>query len=93
MEFATVHGNDAIMEAAAWEKGNLKIPAVTVLTSLIAVISLTSEVLPAMYRNWFSRVRKGAFALGCDGVTLLVLSIPFVVGSFNLSNTKIESAA
>lgn len=32
--FATVHGNQAIMEAAARDKGDLKILAVTVLTSL-----------------------------------------------------------
>ena len=32
--FATVHGNQAIMEAAVKDKGNLKILAVTVLTSL-----------------------------------------------------------
>ena len=34
VEFATVHGNDAIMQAAAREKGTVKILAVTVLTSL-----------------------------------------------------------
>lgn len=32
--FATVHGNQAIMEAAGKEKGNLKVLAVTALTSL-----------------------------------------------------------
>lgn len=32
--FATVHGNQAIMEAAVKEKGNLKVLAVTALTSL-----------------------------------------------------------
>ena len=32
--FATVHGNQAMMEAAARDKGDLKILAVTVLTSL-----------------------------------------------------------
>ena len=32
--FATIHGNQAIMEAAGKEKGNLKVLAVTALTSL-----------------------------------------------------------
>ena len=32
--FATIHGNQAIMEAAVLDKGDLKILAVTVLTSL-----------------------------------------------------------
>ncbi len=34
VDLATIHGNDAIMEAAAKEKGNLKVLAVTALTSL-----------------------------------------------------------
>ena len=34
IEFATIHGNDAIMQAAAKAKGDVKILAVTVLTSL-----------------------------------------------------------
>jgi len=34
VSFATVHGNQAMMEAAAQEKGEVKILAVTVLTSL-----------------------------------------------------------
>jgi len=33
--FATIHGNQAIMEAAVKDKGDLKILAVTVLTILI----------------------------------------------------------
>ena len=34
VDLATIHGNDAIMEAAVQEKGDLKVLAVTALTSL-----------------------------------------------------------
>jgi orotidine-5'-phosphate decarboxylase len=65
--FLTVHGDRAIMEAAAAEKGPLKILAVTVLTSLdqsdlrTMGIGLPVEALVA------SRARQ-AVASGCDGV-------------------------
>lgn len=65
--FATVHGNDEILRAAAAEKNEVKILAVTVLTSLDSadLKSLgfqvdTSELV-------LSRARR-ALALGCDGV-------------------------
>ena len=65
--FATVHGNDEILRAAAAEKNEVKILAVTVLTSLdnADLKSLgfqvdTSELV-------LSRARR-ALALGCDGV-------------------------
>ena len=67
IEFATVHGNDAIMKAAAREKGTVKILAVTVLTSLdrgdLDDLGFDCDVEKLVV----SRARR-ALALGCDGV-------------------------
>ncbi|WP_347257643.1 orotidine-5'-phosphate decarboxylase [Methylocaldum sp.] len=75
VEFATVHGNDAIMEAAAKAKGNLKILAVTVLTSLdqgdLRDLGFECDV----QRLVLSRARR-ALALGCDGVISSGLEVP-----------------
>jgi orotidine-5'-phosphate decarboxylase len=66
-DFATVHGNDAILRAAAAEKGPLKILAVTVLTSLdrgdLDDLGFACDVEKLV----LSRARR-ALALGCDGV-------------------------
>jgi len=65
--FATVHGNQAMMEAAAREKGEVKILAVTVLTSLdrgdLDDLGFSCDV----GRLVLSRARRGLEA-GCDGV-------------------------
>jgi orotidine-5'-phosphate decarboxylase len=65
--FATVHGNDAILAAAASEKGPVRILAVTVLTSLdqgdLTDLGFQCEVEALV----LSRARR-ALALGCDGV-------------------------
>ncbi|QSA98841.1 orotidine-5'-phosphate decarboxylase [Methylococcus sp. EFPC2] len=77
VDFATIHGNDAIMAAAAREKGTLKILAVTVLTSLDRGdlddlgFSCDIEALVA------SRARR-ALALGCDGVISSGLEVPLL---------------
>jgi orotidine-5'-phosphate decarboxylase len=67
VEFATVHGNDAILGAACAAKGGLKILAVTVLTSLdrrdIEALGFGCEVEELV----LSRARR-ALELGCDGV-------------------------
>jgi orotidine-5'-phosphate decarboxylase len=67
VDFATVHGNDTMLAAAAREKGDLKILAVTVLTSLdrsdMAALGFDCDVEELV----LSRARK-ALALGCDGV-------------------------
>lgn len=79
VEFATVHGNDAIMEAAAREKGNLKILAVTVLTSLdrgdLTDLGFACDVQELV----LSRAKR-AFALGCDGVISSGLEAPLLRG-------------
>ncbi|MBI5446966.1 MAG: orotidine-5'-phosphate decarboxylase, partial [Deltaproteobacteria bacterium] len=65
--FTTVHGNNAIMQAAAAEKGELKILAVTVLTSLdrgdLDDLGFACDVEALV----LSRARR-ALELGCDGV-------------------------
>jgi orotidine-5'-phosphate decarboxylase len=65
--FATVHGNQAMMEAAAQEKAEVKILAVTVLTSLdrgdLDDLGFSCDV----ERLVLSRARR-AIEAGCDGV-------------------------
>ena len=65
--FATVHGNQAMMEAAAREKGEMKILAVTALTSLdrgdLDDLGFSCDV----GRLVLSRARR-AIEAGCDGV-------------------------
>ena len=65
--FATVHGNNSILEAAAENKGDVKILAVTVLTSLdrgdLDDLGFECQVEDLVY----SRAKR-ALELGCDGV-------------------------
>lgn len=65
--FATVHGNQSIMEAAAAAKGEVKILAVTVLTSLdrgdLDDLGFQCDVSELV----LSRARR-ALEAGCDGV-------------------------
>ncbi|HEU4353170.1 MAG TPA: orotidine-5'-phosphate decarboxylase [Burkholderiales bacterium] len=65
--FATVHGNQPMMEAAAREKGEVKILAVTALTSLdrgdLDDLGFSCDVA----RLVLSRARR-ALEAGCDGV-------------------------
>jgi len=65
--FATVHGNQSIMEAAAAAKGDVKILAVTVLTSLdrgdLDDLGFKCDVEELV----LSRARR-ALEAGCDGV-------------------------
>jgi len=67
ISFATVHGNQAMMEAAAREKGEVKILAVTVLTSLdrgdLDDLGFSCD----LERLVLSRARR-ALQAGCDGV-------------------------
>jgi len=65
--YATVHGNQGIMEAAAAEKGDVRILAVTVLTSLdrgdLDDLGFECDVEKLV----LSRARR-ALEAGCDGV-------------------------
>jgi orotidine-5'-phosphate decarboxylase len=73
--FATVHGNDAMLRAAADEKGDTKILAVTVLTSLddgdLRDLGFQCRVEDLV----LSRARR-ALEIGCDGVISSGLEAP-----------------
>ena len=75
--FATVHGNQAILEAAAAEKGEVKILAVTVLTSLdrgdLDDLGFRCDVTELV----LSRARR-ALGAGCDGVISSGLEAPML---------------
>jgi orotidine-5'-phosphate decarboxylase len=75
VDFATVHGNDAIMAAAAEAKGDLKVLAVTVLTSLdqgdMKDLGFDCDVQKLV----LSRARR-ALEVGCDGVISSGLEVP-----------------
>ncbi len=67
VDLATIHGNDAIMEAAAQVKGDLKVLAVTALTSLdrgdLNDLGFQCDVQALV----LSRAKR-ALQIGCDGV-------------------------
>ena len=73
--FATVHGNQGIMEAAGEAKGDVKILAVTALTSLdrgdLDDLGFDCEVRELV----LSRARR-ALEAGCDGVVASGLELP-----------------
>lgn len=77
VDFATIHGNDAIMEAAAKDKGALKVLAVTALTSLdrgdLDDLGFQCDVRDLV----LSRVRR-ALRHGCDGVVSSGLEAPLL---------------
>jgi orotidine-5'-phosphate decarboxylase len=70
--FATVHGNDPILRAAAAAKGDLKILAVTVLTSFgeedMRAMGMSGSIADLV----LLRSRR-ALELGCDGVVASAL--------------------
>jgi len=75
--FATIHGNQAIMEAAVREKGSLKILAVTVLTSLdrgdLDDLGFSCDVDKLV----LSRARR-ALEAGVDGIVSSGLEAPMI---------------
>lgn len=75
--FATVHGNQAIMESAAANKGELKVLAVTALTSLdrgdLDDLGFQCDVRELV----LSRARR-ALEAGCDGVIASGLELPAI---------------
>jgi orotidine-5'-phosphate decarboxylase len=77
--FATVHGNQAIMEAAVRDKGGLKILAVTVLTSLdrgdLDDLGFACDVDKLV----LSRARR-ALEAGVDGIVSSGLEAPKIRG-------------
>lgn len=79
--FATVHGNQAIMEAAGKDKGEVKILAVTVLTALdrgdLDDLGFSCNVEELV----LSRARR-ALEAGCDGVISSGLEAPRIRSQF-----------
>jgi len=75
ISYTTVHGNEAILKAAAEAKGEVKILAVTVLTSLDQgdLVDLGFQCSPE--ELVLSRARR-ALAIGCDGVVASGLEAP-----------------
>ncbi len=75
VDMATIHGNDSIMQAAAKEKGDLKVLAVTALTSLdrgdLDDLGFQCDVQELV----LSRAKR-ALAIGCDGIVSSGLEVP-----------------
>lgn len=75
VDFLTVHGQDAMLRAAADNKGDAKVLAVTALTSLdqgdLDDLGFECDVAELV----LSRARR-ALALGCDGVISSGLEVP-----------------
>ena len=75
--FATIHGNQALMEKAAESKNDLKILAVTALTSLdqgdLDDLGFDCDVQELV----ISRAKR-AFEAGCDGVVSSGLEVPYI---------------
>ena len=75
--FATIHGNQSLMEKAAENKNNLKILAVTALTSLdrgdLDDLGFDCDVKELV----ISRAKR-AFEAGCDGIVSSGLEVPYI---------------
>ena len=75
--FTTVHGNQSMMEAAAAEKGDLKVLAVTALTSLdqgdLNDMGFTCDVQELV----ISRAKR-ALSSGCDGIVASGLELDHI---------------
>ncbi len=67
VDLATIHGNNAIMEAAVKDKGNLKVLAVTALTSLDRG-DLDDLGFQCDVRDLVLSRAKRALQIGCDGI-------------------------
>lgn len=77
VDLATIHGNNAVMEYAAREKGDLKVLAVTALTSLdrgdLDDLGFQCDVKQLV----LSRAKR-ALELGCDGIVSSGLEAPMI---------------
>jgi len=77
VDMATIHGNDSIMQAAAKEKGDLKVLAVTALTSLdrgdLDDLGFQCDVQQLV----LSRAKR-ALNIGCDGIVSSGLEVPLL---------------
>ena len=75
--FATVHGNQALMEKAVKNKNNLKILAVTALTSLDRG-DLDDLGFDCNVKDLVISRAKRAFEAGCDGIVSSGLEVPYI---------------
>ena len=80
--FTTVHGNQSMMEAAAAAKGDLKILAVTALTSLDQGDLKDMGFLCDVQDLVVSRARR-ALAAGCDGIVASGLELERIRSEVN----------
>jgi len=75
--FATIHGNQLLMEKAAENKNDLKILAVTALTSLdrgdLDDLGFDCDIQELV----ISRAKR-AFEAGCDGIVSSGLEVPYI---------------
>ena len=75
--FTTIHGNQSMMEAAAVEKGDLKVLAVTALTSLdqgdLNDMGFTCDIQELV----ISRAKR-ALSSGCDGIVASGLELEHI---------------
>lgn len=77
VDLATIHGNDAIMEAAAQAKGNLKVLAVTALTSLDRG-DLDDLGFQCDVKQLVASRAKRALQIGCDGIVSSGLEVSMI---------------
>ena len=75
--FATIHGNQALMEKAAENKNNLKILDVTALTSLDRG-DLDDLGFDCNVKDLVISRAKRAFEAGCDGIVSSGLEVPYI---------------
>ncbi|NOQ64933.1 MAG: orotidine-5'-phosphate decarboxylase [Methyloprofundus sp.] len=77
VDMATIHGNDSIMQAAADNKGDLQVLAVTALTSLdrgdLDDLGFQCDVQQLV----LSRAKR-ALEIGCDGIVSSGLEVPML---------------
>lgn len=77
VDLATIHGNDSIMEAAAKAKGDLKVLAVTALTSLdrgdLHDLGFQCDIKELVV----SRAKR-ALQIGCDGIVSSGLEVSMI---------------
>lgn len=78
----TIHGNDLIIRAAAQDKGDVKILAVTVLTSFDESDMLEMGFSKTVHDLVMIRARK-ALALGCDGIVSSALEASAIRSTTN----------
>ena len=75
--FATIHGNQALMEKASENKKNLKILAVTALTRLDRG-DLDDLGFDCNVKELVISRAKRAFEAGCDGIVSSGLEVPYI---------------